>query len=212
MPSALLQDDEEPVKRTLEQKEAKFETWAMIMWFFLTDLWLVIVAIMIMVEIVGNDDTYLSPSGWSIVVLLTSHVILLVWIIIFFLGACQRPSLKDVTNTSYSDYLTWITTGSVCYVIFVVINTISNLVYLGRFDAAAPRATSAFDTADSARTWLFSVMLLPFTMALGAVVFHSVSTWKYWALVWSCSDQSIFKNPFFVHRRVRFHWVSGKKS
>ncbi len=185
----------------------------MILFYCLTDVWLLVLCILAEVEL-GSEQpsSYIQPLGWAISVPAVSLLLLLVWTVLRCQGWAdwqhgreRRDHKKTVTNMSYSDYHTWVMLGSHVYAGFTVVASVLVVAYCARFSAADSRSLGDVVTTLSARVWNYSALSSLRTLAFFAFVFHSIATWKYWALVWSSADPRIFLNPFFPAKRMKFN-------
>ena len=97
-------------------------TWFMIIFYFLTDLWFLIVAIMAVKELVG--EPYINPLGWSISLPIVTLVLSVIWIGVLWRGAFSRSlhpsSAKDVSSMNLTDYQSWTTVGLYSVVVYLL--------------------------------------------------------------------------------------------
>jgi hypothetical protein len=196
-------------------KNPTFKVWSMVIFFFITDIWLLLISIFATIELIPTaenlDDIYINVLGWCISIPSVSFLLLLIWLIVWFKGLLdignRKEKYKDFTNTSYSDYSSWIALGFYSYLLFFIIITTTLIWYPLRFSTDAPRSWSDFSTEKSSRIWNITCLLLPAILSITCLVFQSVATWKYWALVWSCVALQKFKNPFFPEKTIKFHVI-----
>lgn len=188
-----------------ELRQATISTWCMILFFVLTDLWLLSVAIMAVKEAIG--DPFISPVGWAISLTIVNGVIGLVWCVIYlrgFLSVALRK--KDISSMSIADYYAWTLTGLKALLLYFVIVCVSVISFVVRYPDPDlfSKSRSDFESSEEARLWIFLCLTVVAITSFFAVFFHSISTWKYWSLVWSCGNQSIFKNPFYPQKTIVF--------
>ena len=182
-------------------------TWLVIIWFFITDLWLLAVGTVTLADLIGNDASYISSTAWGVVIPLINLIFFLIWIFVFFTGRRdkRKNAIIAVTNTNYTDYIAWFRIGAISFFIFILFSTITSSRYCIEYFNNAPRAITDFGLYHSARVWTMAVLLFTGGLAFSCLLYTSVATWKYWALVWSCSNKSVFKNPFVPHDTIKFH-------
>lgn len=191
---------------TVEQNQPGASTWFLLLFYFLTDLWLLLIAILSVRELVGS--AYISPLGWAISLPLVSFLFVVVWLWIYFVDGVnmksKRSSEKDMTFMNLSDYSSWTLTGFLAFLLHFVMISITTISYVARYGNDSQTTRTDFAMFPSAQTWILSCVLFVAVISLLCLFFHSVATWKYWTLTWSCANRSLFKNPFYPEKNVIF--------
>lgn len=181
-------------------------TWFMIIFYFLTDLWFLTVAIMAVKELVG--EPYINPLGWSIALPIVTLVLSAIWIVILWRGAFARSlrpsSSKDVSSMNLTDYQSWTTVGLYSVILYLLYLSVSLIFYSARYDDSQPKTRNDFATSQASQVWILSNLLLVSILSMVCMFFHTIASWKYWSLVWSSGDRSLFKNPFYPEKTVIF--------
>ena len=186
-------------------------TWYLIILYFLTDVWLLVLSILTVVEITKTDGPYINPLAWSISVPIVSFLFGLLWLYVKYKALVSKPISafykKDFTMTSYVDYITWFRAAAFSFMASCIFTSASAISYSIRFDSSEPRDRASILTNLSASVWIFNTMALPAFLCVFSLCIQSIATWKYWALIWSCTNLAVFKNPYGLLHTVYFNHV-----
>jgi len=181
-------------------------TWFMILFYFTTDLWLLILTILAVKELIG--DPYIYPLGWAIALPVVSFLVFLVWTWIYGSGIQSKrmhSRHRDLTSMNFTDYFSWTSAGFLSLLLHFISISIATILYVSRFGLDRDIKTSQYFVSNEAsRVWILSCLLVVATVTLVTLFFHLIASWKYWSLVWSCGDRSVFKNPFYPQKSVIF--------
>lgn len=187
--------------------DLSLRTWLVLLFYLITNLWLLTVGSVALSDLIKTDSSHIHPLAWSISIPICSGVIQIIWFVIFVNGWKSRnlkDEQKDVTNINYTSYKAWAYRSMLVLLTFTICSSISIISYSARFSSTDPRALSDF-AMESSRVWNVAALAFPSSLAFATLFSMSNAAWKYWALIWSCSDQSMFKSPFFPERSIRFH-------
>jgi hypothetical protein len=110
----------------------------------------------------------------------------------------------DLCSLSYSDYVSCIYTSLRMFVLYFFISSAVMIIYCARFGDSGSTAISDILVSTSAQTWNNTMSCL-FSLSIVVFYFELIATWKYWALVWSCYDPMIYKNPFYPDKTTLFN-------
>lgn len=181
--------------------------WLITLFYGLTDVWTLIVMIIVLSDVAGFDTSYIDPGPWAISVSTIYLFFSCCWTIILIVGGF-RTGLKDIEKTpsatSYTSYMIityvafftlWMTTIGVCF---------STIYYWVNFGSDDLRAISDIPVSQSSRVWTFFALLAPFELSFIAFWIHFYATLKYWMLIWTLTDTRIYVSPFFPKKSVKF--------